>query len=1047
MSEGRTGAGPRGPIAWMVRNRVTPNILMAVALLGGLMMASTIKKEVFPNFEFDEVVVNVAYPGASPEEVEQGIVLVTEEAMRGLEGVKEVRSVAAEGAGTVTAEMLEGADRQEVYQRVQQAIARVISYPLDAERPEVTLRGHRHDVIDLEIYGDVPPRVLREVAEHIRDRLLQAEGVTVVELDGARRPEVQIDVPRETLRRYGLRLADVTAKIRAMSVEVPGGKLETRGGEILLRVDERRDWAEDFARLPLLTTADGVTVRLEDVARVREGFEDTDVDTRYDGHPAIGLDVYRVGEQTPISVSDAVHAAMAEIDREIPPGVRWVVRFDDSDVYRQRLTLLLKNALLGFVLVLALLGLFLELRLAFWVTMGIPVSFLGAFLFLPAFDVSVNMISMFAFIVSLGIVVDDAIVAGENIYEYRERGMGAVDAAIQGARDIAMPVTFSILTNIVAFLPLYAVPGMLGKIWRVIPLVVCTVFVISLVEALFILPAHLGHTSRRTSTRLGAWLHAQQQRFSRAFRRAVERGYGPLIDRCLAYRTLTLTVGVCCLAIVLALVMSGRVGFILMPRTESDRAEVTATLPVGSPMARAQEVVDQLLAAGRRVVAAHGGERLSVGAYSSIREQEVRVSYFLKPPDERPISTKEFIEVWREEAGPIPALESLKFQSDRGGPGSGAALTVELSHRDIATLDRASAALAERLAGFAPVTEVDDGFAAGKQQLDFHLTPIGEALGFDARELGAQLRDAFQGSRAIRQQRGRSEVTVRVRLPAHDRETEHTLESLVLRSPRGGDVPLSEVAEVVPGRAYTAIQRREGRRAILVTADVEPIGETGRVKAEVEASVLPQLAADFPGLTARFEGRQAAFAESFDALLEGLLLALLVIYVLLAIPFRSYAQPLLVLLSVPFGIVGAVLGHLIMDYNLSIISVMGIVALSGVVINDSLVLIDYTNRLVRQDGMAPRDAITQAAIRRFRPILLTTLTTFFGLAPMIFETSRQARFMIPMAISLGFGLLFATLIILIIVPCAYMVLDDARRLARWLSPPAEAGGQTVDLQQ
>jgi multidrug efflux pump subunit AcrB len=644
------------------------------------------------------------------------------------------------------------------------------------------------------------------------------------------------------------------------------------------------------------------------------------------------------------------------------------------------------------------------------------------------------MITMFAFIVSLGIVVDDAIVCGENIYEYRERGMGPIESAIAGARDIAMPITFSILTNIVAFLPLYVIPGFMGKIWGVVPLVVCTVFIISLVEAAYILPSHLAHTKSGGNTAVGRWVHDRQQAFSRAFRRGVDRFYKPSLDLALRYRGLTVAIGFAGLALVYAFVASGRIGIILMPRVESDQAVVTAILPVGSPMEEARRIQSLLLEAGDAIVESHGGEALSRGAYGSIEENEVRVDFFLLGPEERPISTTEFTRQWRERVGNIAGVESLRFQSDRGGPGSGAALTVELSHRDIPTLERASAALAERLADFAAIKEIDDGFASGKAQLDFRVTPTGSSLGFASDTLGTQLRNAFQGGRALRQQRGRNEITVRVRLPEPERTGLYDLERLVVQAPRGGEVPLAEVAVAEAGRAFTSIQRRDGRRTMLVTGDVDPIGESARVRAAVEETVLPQLRKDFPGLSAGFEGRQAEFAESFDALIKGLLMALLVIYVLLAIPFRSYIQPMIVMAAIPFGIVGAVLGHLLMGYNLSIISIMGVVALCGVVINDSLVLVEYTNKLVREDGLSPKEAIREAAVRRFRPIVLTTMTTFGGLAPMIFETSRQARFMIPMAISLGFGILFATVIVLVLIPAFYLLLDDLHRAWRWMAP-------------
>lgn len=1011
----------------MAHNRVTPNILMLTFLLGGLYMALNIKQEVFPDFATDEVSVQVRYPGASPEEVEQGILLAIEEAVRGLDGVDQVTARAGEDSGTVTAEIIDGYDQQEIYQNVQQEINRITTFPDDAEEPQIALSLRRRDVLDIEVYGNVDEAILRESAEMLRERLIQADGITQVDLDDVRDFEVHVEIPQENLRRYGLTMQDVVTKLRASSLEVPGGKIETDGGELLLRVDERRDYAMQFARIPIIVTPEGATLYLEDIGIVRETFEDTDNATFYNDAPSVGLDVYRVGKETPIGVSDAAKLALQGVEAELPPGVNYVIRRDDSDRYRDRRDLLLKNLGVGLLVVLLILSLFLEFKLAFWVMMGIPISFMGAFLFLPLLGVSINMISMFAFIIALGIVVDDAIVAGENIYEYRQQGLGLVPAAVQGAKDVAMPVTFSILTNVIAFLPLYFVPGMIGKMWSVIPLVVCTVFLISLVEALLILPAHLGHTRSKSSNPVGRWMHGKQQAFSRLFVRGVENLFGPVLRTCLAVRYLTLAIGIGVLALTFAFVASNRLGFVPFPRTESDSANVTATLPFGSPMQDAEFVRQRLKEAAQRVVAENGGELLSDGIVSRIRENEVRVEVFLTDPSIRPISTSEMTTLWREATGELPGLETLKFESDRGGPGSGAALTVELSHRDVDTLNRASSALADRLDSYSVIKDIDDGYAAGKRQFDFSVTPAGESLGIDAQWLATQLRNSYQGSEAIKQQRGRNELTVRVRLPESERTSTYDLETLIIRTPSGGEVPLMEVATVEPGRAYTTINRRDGRRTSNVTADISPIGESGRIKAEVQNSLLPELMQDFPGLSAGFEGRQAEFAESFESLKSNFLIALILIYVLLAIPFRSYTQPVIVMLAIPFGLVGAVLGHVVMGYNLSIISVMGVIALSGIVVNDSLVLIDYCNNLVRKQGLAPGQAIYLAGLRRFRPILLTTITTFGGLAPMIFETSRQAQFMIPMAISLGFGILFSTVIVVIIVPCTYLVMEDIRR--------------------
>jgi len=1014
-----------GPISWMIHNRVTPNLLMLFLILGGIFMTTRIKQEVFPEFELDRVNISVSYPGSSPEEVEKGIVLAIEDAIEGIDGIKEITSYAAEGSAYVTADMMEDADRQTVLQDIQQEVDRISTFPDDAEDPVVSMASRRHQALRLNFYGDVSEQSLREVVEQVRDRLLQSDGITQVDIGGGRDFEVQVQIPLEKLRMYGLTLSQVATIIRQSSVEVAGGKVETSGGQILLRVDNRRDWAKEFARIPIVSTTAGTTVYLDDIAEVTEGFESSNREAAYEQQRSLNLLVYRVGKQTPIGVSDATRAAMAEIEPDLPPGINWTITSDDSEVYKQRLELLLKNAFFGLILVLGLLGLFLELKLAFWVTMGIPISFLGGLLFLPFFGVTINMISLFAFIIALGIVVDDAIIAGENIYEYRQRGFSFMDAAIEGAKDVSGPIAFSILTNVVAFMPMLFVPGIMGKVWKVIPLVVITVFLISWLESVLILPSHLAHSNPRPANPLVRALNRLQQGFGRKFNWFVENIYGRALESILQWKFLTVALLVAMLLVTFGYVQSGRIRMILMPRVESDRAVVTATLPYGSPYSQLVKVRDRIVEAMERVREQHGGKQLVEGIASEIDENTVEVNAFLTPPDIRPLSTKDVTQIWRQEVGPIVGVESTVFESDRGGPGSGSSIAIELSHRDISILDKASAILADKLAEFPKVKDIDDGYTPGKPQFNFTINERGRSLGLTPTEVGRQVRDAFQGAIALKQQRGANEVTLRVQLPESQRLSEFDIERMLIATSAGTFVPLSDIAEIERSRAYTSITRRDGRRTVTVQADVDPIEDTPIILAALNNSALPELARTFPGLTYGYQGREADRKESVQSLMQGFAFALVSIYFLLAIPFRSYSQPFIVMMAIPFGFVGAVLGHLFMGYSLSLMSMMGVVALSGVVVNDSLVLVDYANKR-RREGFNAHDAIAAAALRRFRPVMLTTLTTFFGLAPMIMETSRQARFMIPMAISLGFGILFATVITLVLVPCLYLIVENIR---------------------
>ncbi len=1017
----------KGPIAWMAGHSVAANLLMLVFLVGGIILASNIKQEVFPDFDTDQVQITVVYPGASPQEVEKGIIQAIEEAISGLEGVDEVRSRASEGLASITVDMIEGENLQKLAQDIQNEVDRVTSFPEDSEKPIVAIVSRKRYVVSLALYGDQSERILREYAEFIRDRLLQDPEISQVEITPIRNYEISVEISQDTLRRYSLTLDDVAMRIQRASVELPGGAIKTESGDILVRMMERRDFGHEFAKIPIIITADGTKILLEDIAFIHDDFEETSISSLFNGQPAVMIDVFRVGEQTPISVSDAVRPLVREINEILPEGLQVDLRNDRSDIYRQRLGLLIKNGFLGLGLVFICLALFLEPRLALWVSLGILVSFLGSIFFLKLTDVSINMVSMFAFIVTLGIVVDDAIIMWENIYYHRQQGEPWFKAAVTGAREIAVPLNFTVLTNMVAFLPIFFIPGFMGKVYRDIPIVVISVFAVSLIESLFILPAHIGNRRKSAPTGILNKISRMQQFIGDALTSFVIRRYGPFLHKAIQWRYLTLAIGIAVLLVTIGYVRSGRLGFELFPKIESDYAVVTAVLPFGTSYENTQRVERQLIRSSREIIEKHGGKTLVDAVFSSIQDNIVETRMYLTPPDVRPISTAQVTDLWRNQTGIIPGLKSIKFESDAGGPGSGSAISVELTHQRMDLLEKASTELADALRFYSNVTDIDDGFSPGKQQIDFTVKPEARSLGLDAREVARQVRHAFYGAEALRQQRDRNEVKVMVRFPLQERISEYSLEEMVIKAPNGSEILLSDAVTITRGRAYTDINRRQGRRIVTVTADVNPRSQTGQVLESLRSEYLPGLQKKYPGLTFSFEGRQADQRESMQSLFRGLLMALIVIFAMLAIPLNSYIQPVIIMVAIPFGIVGAVIGHLIMGYSLSVLSMFGIVALSGVVVNGSLVLIDFANRR-RSAGMNALESIHASAIHRFRPILLTTLTTFGGLAPMIFETSRQARFLIPMALSLGFGIVFATLITLILVPAFYIILEDLKRL-------------------
>ncbi len=1063
----------RGAIAWMARNPVAANLLMFVLLVGGAIMGSRVKQEVFPEFELDFVNISVPYPGASPSDVERGIVQPVEEAVRGLDGVKRVTGYALEGVGSVTLEVLSGADPDKVATDVKNAVDRITLFPRDAEKPVVSLATMRRQVISMVVYGDVPERVLRDIGEQVREDLLDKPEITQVDITGVRPVEIAVEVAQATLRTYGLTLPTIAERIAAVSVELPAGGVKTTSGEVLVRAAERRERGAEFADIPILSDAAGPKLRLGEIATITDGFQDTDQSAYFDGKRALMINVYRVGDETPTSIATTVKEYIA--GAELPPGVGLAIWNDTSEILEDRIDLLLRNAHTGLILVLICLGLLLEVRLAFWVTLGIPISFFGALLLMPMFGASINMISLFAFIVTLGMVVDDAIVVGENIFEMRQRGVPRMRAAIEGARQVGTPVVFSILTTVAAFSPLFFVPGIMGKFFFVTPVIVITVLAISLVESLFVLPSHLAHKGS-VGGLLGfvfggiglvlgplLWVADRARNLSSgALDWLIQKTYRPVLLAALRWRYFTFALSIAVLVGTCGFVAGGHVGFTFMPKIESDLVTASLELPFGSPVSETEAVQERMVEAAREVIAESGGDDIVRGLYSTVGSSPAGqgpgavagtngghlagVQVFLVSIDKRDVTAAEFAKRWREKVGELPGIESLTFTFSTG-PSGGSPIDVELSHRDIPTLERAAADMAQRLTDFAGVIDIDDGVKLGKPQLDFNVTPAGHSLGLTPANVSRQVRAAFFGAEASRQQRGRDELRVMVRLPQDERASEHDIEQLMLRTPAGGEVPFRVAAEIERGRAYTRIKRTDGRRVLNVTADVIPgVANANQVLAAVQKDHLPALVQEYPGLTWSLEGEQRSQKESFDALKSSYLMALLVIFALLAIPFKSYIQPIVVMIAIPFGIIGAIVGHKLLGYELSLMSMMGIIALSGVVVNGSLVLVDSANRMRREEGKTDFDAVSEAGVRRFRPILLTSLTTFLGLMPMIFETSLQARFLIPMAISLGFGVLFSTFIILLLVPSLYVIIEDLRALLGFQRNPAAEDDHDDDEQ-
>ncbi len=1034
----------RGPIAWMARHTVASNLLMVMLVLGGFMAVFTMKQEVFPEFDLDMGTISVPFPGATPEEVEQGIVLVIEERLRGLDGVKSITSTSSENVAAVMIELQLGQDANKLLADIKNEVDRITSFPEEIEEPTVALASNKQMVLSLLISGGDDLKVLHDLAEQARSELLALDGITQIALNGVPPLEMEVSIDQATLESYGISIDDVAQQIRMNSVELGAGSLDTDRGKILIKVSERKLTASEFASIPIRAARGGTEITLGDIAKITDGYEESDRSYYYNDEKVVELLISRVGSETPKSVATTVKKYLIEYQKRLPDNIRVSIWNDQSVLLSERIDLLVKNAGLGLILVVIILGLFLQRKLAFWVALGIPISFLGAFLLMSWGGVSINMITLFALIVTLGMVVDDAIVVAENVYHKLQIGVPPLKAAIDGTLEMAVPVTFSILTTVAAFSPLLFVPGMMGKIFFLIPAVVILVLLMSLLECYFILPAHLAHSLKDKGEVfiLFRGIDYAQEHANAWLTKMIENRYKPFVTLAIKNRWLTFSIAFAVLIMVLATVPAGVIKFSFFPKMEGNAVTASIRLPFGVPLVETKSVRDILVAANNKA-AEHFGKGHLTGTYIQVGQGPVNrgphgatgatgshllaVKVQLVGSDERTFSAEEYATVWKSYLPDIPGVEALSIGA-KMGPSAGKEVEIQLSHFNKEILEKASNELYEAFQNYPALTDVETGFSSGKPQMDFKMKPGAQALGVTSMTVARALRSSVFGAEALREQRGRNELKVMVRLPKHERSSEGDINQMRIRTASGSYVPLTDVASFSFTKAPTSINREDGRMIINVGAEIVPGASTAaEMIRTIDNGPVKKLLEKYPALKTAKSGMEKEKAKSFGSLGPNYLLAMIGIFALLAIPFRSYMQPLIVMSAIPFGFVGAILGHLILGYGLSFISVMGIIALSGVVVNDSLVLIDSVNKY-RAEGMTSRDAIVTAGMRRFRPIMLTSLTTFFGLMPMIFETSIQAKFLIPMAISLGFGALFVTAIVLIVVPALYIMVNDIQKI-------------------
>ena len=1047
-------------IDWMARNGVAANLLMALLIVAGVFSVVSIVQEVFPEFSLDAVQVRVEYPGGAPEEIEEAIVQRVEDRIEGLEGIDRITATAAENFGIVTAELQRGADISRVRTDIKQEVDRITAFPEDAEEPVVQELTNRRQALQVALYGNATERTLKEAAKQLKDELTAYPNISYIEIDGVRDYEISVEVTREALRAYGLTLGQVAQLVRQGSLDLPGGEVETSEEQITIRTEGQNYTKDDFERIVLLSQSDGTKVRLGDVATVVDGFEDSELITRFNGQPAALLKVFRTGDEQVLQIVEQVRTHLDdEVRPSMPAGMEVAIWQNDAENLRSRLDLLINNGLLGLLLVIIALGLFLNPRLAFWTSVGIFLSFIGTFAVMIWLGVSVNLISLFGFILSIGIVVDDAIVVGENIFAEREAGKSPLRAAIDGTKRVATPVIFAVLTTCAAFAPLLFISGTLGNFLGDIPTIVITVLLLSLVEVLFILPYHLSdppeppeevkNPSALQSFR--ATVRGTMDRVRGAVALRLRRFINGPLERALQFATasygIVICSGVAALLVLVGLIGGGYIRFSFLPEVEGELVTAQLEMPVGTAANETARITRYLEDTGRRTArelqatlpddhpdilrntftsvgrqpqANRGPDQ---GGPTLIQANVAEVSFELIDPGLRDVSATQFEQAWRDNSDALPSVRSLSFTSNVVQ--LGAPVSVELSAPNTEQLDAAVAAVQDSLRQYAGVFDVRSDQQEGKREVELRLKPAARTLGLTLSDLATQVRSAFFGAESYRLQRGQDEVRVFARLPEDQRDALADVNAFRVRAPSGGQVPLEEVATATIGSGPSQINRRDGRRVITVTADVDEQVVTGQeVVSSLGATVLPNMQRAFPQLEYSFQGEQRQQREALGSLVVGFAIALFVIYALLAIPFRSYVQPLVIMSTIPFGWIGAILGHLLFNLPIGLLSIFGIVGLSGVIVNDALVMLDFANE-ERANGKAWPEALVAAGQARFRPILLTSLTTFLGVFPIIIETSVQAQFLIPMAVSLGLGILFGTGVLMMIVPALAMLQRDA----------------------
>lgn len=1040
----------RGLVSAGVRNPVFANLLMVVLLAGGIYSARTLVTETYPEFSYDRVSVEVAYPGASPEEVEQSVCMRIEEVLEGMEGIRKYWSRASQDGGLVMVELLDSVtDIRQAMQDIKDRVDRITTFPPDVERPMVLERMARAQIINVVVYGDAQHRTLKEIATEIKEELLGREAISQVEVTGARDYEISIEVAPEALLQYGLSLQEVTQAVARNSLNVPAGTLRTGQEEFTLRTTGRRYTAQEFEDLVIIARPDGTLVQLGQVAKVTDGFAEDFKSGRFQGQPAILIEIFKTRDQDTSTIARTVREYVADKRLQMPEGIHLDTWSDTSREVEARMGMLAENGVMGMVLVVIVLSLFLDFRVSLYVALGLPISFAGALIVMHWTGQTLNMITLFGLIMVTGIIVDDAIVISDGFRSRIAAGDKPDLAAINGTLSVALPVAASSLTTILAFAPLLVVVGIMGKFIAVLPVVVIAAIIFSGVEAFLILPSHLQHCMHEEG-RAPGWLASRwlglRQGIDRRLSNFIERYYAPCCRRACINRGLTLSIALACVLLSVGLVAGGRVAFTLLPEVDGDTLRAQVRFWQGVP-------VEQTIAAGNRLEAAadalndrsvldHAGDGdlilrtfTVVGEWSgwigSAGSHLCEATIELMPAERRRLPADTILQAWREQTGEIPDAAAVTFERAERGPAD-KPLEIRFLGNDLHQLEAVVEEASERLRQFAGVSGIEHDLQPGKREIRVQLKPLARTLGVTLEDLATQLRSGYFGGEAVRVQRGREEVRVQVRYPDDQRRSIADLEALRVTGASGQEIPILELADFRLDRGYATIDRQNGQRRARVMANIdERRANAEQVLAEFQRDYLASVPARHPGVDYRVEGQHAQMVESLGSLFSGFALALVAIYAVLGSMLRSYFQPLVIMIAVPMGFAGAVAGHLLLGYDLTIMSIFGVVAMAGVVVNDSLVLLDQINQSLAE-GKPVMDATLNAGKLRFRAVLLTTVTTVAGLAPLLLERSSQAQTLIPMAISLTFGLAFATLLTLVVVPALNLGANDVRRAFVWL---------------